>query len=64
MFRREKRVLSRRYLEQGVPKAEITRRVGVSRRTVYPLNRDRPARPRTRCRARAVRTSATGAVER
>ena len=35
MFRREKRALLRHYLEQGVPKAEIARRVGVSRRTVY-----------------------------
>lgn len=35
MFRREKRVLLRHYLDQGVPKAEIARRVGVSRRTVY-----------------------------
>ena len=35
MFRREKRVLLRHYLEQGVGKAEIARRVGVSRRTVY-----------------------------
>ena len=35
MFRREKRVLLRHYLEQGLPKAEIARRVGVGRRTVY-----------------------------
>ena len=42
MFRREKRVLSRRYLEQGVPKAEITRRVGVSRRNGLPTE-SRPA---------------------
>ena len=31
MFRREKRVLLRHYLEQGLPKAEIARRVGVGR---------------------------------
>ena len=35
MFRREKRVLLRHYLDQGVPKAEIAHSVGVSRRTVY-----------------------------
>ena len=35
MFRREKRVLLRHHLEQGLPKAEIARRVGVGRRTVY-----------------------------
>lgn len=35
MFRRERRVLLRHYLEQRIPKAEIARRVGVSRRTVY-----------------------------
>ena len=35
MFRREKRMLLRHYLDQGVPKAEIARHVGVSRRTVY-----------------------------
>ena len=32
---RETRVLLRHYLEQGVSKAAIARRVGVSRRTVY-----------------------------
>lgn len=35
MFRRERRVLLRHYLEQRIPKAAIARRVGVSRRTVY-----------------------------
>ena len=35
MIRREKRVLLRHYLEQGVPKAAIARHVGVSRETIY-----------------------------
>jgi transposase len=35
MHTREKRVLLRHYLEQGVSKAELARRLGVSRRTIY-----------------------------
>ena len=35
MIRREKRVLLRHYLEQGMNKAVIARDLGVSRRTVY-----------------------------
>ena len=35
MIGREKRVLLRHYLEQGMPKAAIARHLGVSRRTVY-----------------------------
>lgn len=35
MYTRETRVLLRHYLEQGVGKAELARRFGVSRRTVY-----------------------------
>ena len=35
MIGRETRVLLRQYLEQGMSKAAIARRVGVSRRTVY-----------------------------
>ncbi len=35
MYGRETRVLLRHYLEQGVPKAELARRLGVSRRTIY-----------------------------
>ena len=35
MYMREKRVLLRHYLEQGVAKAELARRFRVSRRTVY-----------------------------
>ena len=35
MIGREKRVLLRHYLEQGVPKAAIARHVGVSRETIY-----------------------------
>lgn len=35
MYSRETRVLLRHYLEQGVGKAELARRLGVSRRTVY-----------------------------
>ena len=35
MIGREKRVLLRHYLEQGVPKAAIARDVGVSRETIY-----------------------------
>ena len=35
MIGREKRVLLRHYLEQGMNKAGIARDLGVSRRTVY-----------------------------
>ena len=35
MIGREKRVLLRHYLEQGMPKAEIARQLEISRRTVY-----------------------------
>lgn len=35
MYNREMRVLLRHYLEQGVPKSELARRFGVSRRTIY-----------------------------
>ena len=35
MIGREKRVLLRHYLEQGMSKAAIARRLGISRRTVY-----------------------------
>lgn len=35
MYSRERRVLLRHYLEQGVGKTELARRFGVSRRTVY-----------------------------
>lgn len=35
MFGRDKRVLLRHYLEQGMSKAAIARQLGVSRRTVY-----------------------------
>ena len=35
MFDREKRMLVRHYLEQGVAKAEIARRLKIGRRTVY-----------------------------
>lgn len=35
MYSRETRVLLRHYLEQGVGKTELARRLGVSRRTVY-----------------------------
>ena len=47
MYMREKRVLLRHYLEQGVAKAELARRPRVSRRTIYnwietgQLDRDR-----------------------
>ena len=34
MYMREKRVLLRHYLEQGVAKAELARRLCVSRRTI------------------------------
>ena len=51
MYMREKRVLLRHYLEQGVAKAELARRFRVSRRTVYhwigtgQLDRDLDAEP-------------------
>ena len=35
MFDSDKRVLVRHYLEHGVPKAEIARRLKIGRRTVY-----------------------------
>ena len=35
MYGREQRVLLRHYLEQGLNKAEVAQRLGVSRRTVY-----------------------------
>ena len=35
MYMREKRVLLRHYLEHGVAKAELARRLRVSRRTIY-----------------------------
>ena len=35
MYGREQRVLLRHYLEQGIKKAELARRLGVSRRTLY-----------------------------
>jgi transposase len=35
MYGRERRVLLRHYLEQGLSKAEIARSVGISRRTLY-----------------------------
>lgn len=35
MYARERRVLLRHYLEQGLSKAELARTLGVSRRTVY-----------------------------
>jgi transposase len=35
MYGREQRVLLRHYLEQGLPKAELARTLGVSRRTLY-----------------------------
>lgn len=35
MYNREMRVLLRHYLEQGVPKSELARRFGISRRTIY-----------------------------
>lgn len=51
MYMREKRVLLRHYLEQGVAKAELARQLGVSRRTIYhwieagQLERDLDAEP-------------------
>jgi transposase len=35
MYGRERRVLLRHYLEQGLTKAEIARTLNISRRTVY-----------------------------
>ena len=35
MFEREKRVLARHYLDEGVSRAEVARRVGIGRRTLY-----------------------------
>ena len=48
MIGREKRVLLRHYLEQGMNKAVIARDLGVSRRTPHPLlhkYRDTTIRP-------------------
>ena len=36
----ERRVLLRHYLEQGLPKAEIARQLGISRETIYAMIRD------------------------
>ncbi len=35
MYGREQQVLLRHYLEQGLSKAEVAKRLGISRRTVY-----------------------------
>ena len=35
VFEREKRVLARHYLDEGVSRAEVARRVGIGRRTLY-----------------------------
>jgi transposase-like protein len=35
MYGRERRVLLRHYLEQGLSKVEIARSMGISRRTLY-----------------------------
>lgn len=35
MYRREKRVLLREYLQDGVPKSDLARKLGISRRTIY-----------------------------
>ena len=35
MFEREKRVLARHCLDEGMSKAEVARRVGIGRRTLY-----------------------------
>ena len=35
MYRREKHMLLRHYLEQGMTKAAISRELGVKRRTIY-----------------------------
>jgi transposase len=51
MYRRETRVLLRHYLEQGVKKTELAKRLGVNRRTIYhwlatgQLERDLDAQP-------------------
>ena len=51
MYGRETRVLLRHYLEQGLKKTELARRLGVSRRTIYhwlaegQLDRDLDAEP-------------------
>lgn len=51
MYGRETRVLLRHYLEQGLKKSELARRLGVSRRTIYhwlaegQLDRDLDAEP-------------------
>lgn len=51
MYGRETRVLLRHYLEQGLKKTELARRLGVSRRTIYhwlatgQLDRDLEAEP-------------------
>ena len=35
MYQRETRVLARHYLEEGVSRAEVARRLGIGRRTLY-----------------------------
>ena len=63
MIGREKRVLLRHYLEQGIPKAEIARHLKISRRTVLQLDRSGAAGPRGGQQGVEVRTQATAAVE-
>lgn len=40
MYARERRVLSRHYLEQGLSKAELARTLRVSRGTLYSIVRN------------------------
>ena len=60
MIGREKRVLLRHYLEQGMNKAVIARDLGVSRRTVYHWIENGPGVGRRACR---VRSEMSDAVE-
>ena len=63
MIGREKRVLLRHYLEQGMSKAAIARDLGISRRTVLPLDQDGPARPGVGRRTGRLRSEACDVVE-
>ena len=63
MIGREKRVLLRHYLEQGMPKAEIARLLEISRRTEYNWIEAGELDRGADSKAVKVRTQATAAIE-
>ena len=63
MIGREKRVLLRHYLEQGMNKAAIARDLGISPPHGVPLDQDGPARPGVGRRTDRLRAEACDVVE-